>query len=402
MSGSTILDLALVVLLLSYAANGWRQGFVSAVLGLVGLVGGALVAMRFAPGLLEEHAGVDLTTPFGVFVTIAVVLFVATTAQWLLLVLGSSIRSSMRLPGYRAADSALGALAVLVATLFVIWAVAGAVRAAGPPGLRAAVADSRVVRAADSVVPSRASVLVDDLTRALDADVFPRVFEGLGPEPIAAVPAPDGALAGDPDIERALRSVIHVRAESGRCESTQVGSGWVSRRGRVVTNAHVVAGAERVQVSVGGRGAELAARVVAFDPERDIAVLSVPGLAAPALPTGPELARTDDAVLAGFPGDQGLWVGAARVRDVLDARGADIYGSPGPTREIYSLRAEVRQGASGGPMLDPDGEVVGMIFATSLDDPQTGYALTLAEVQPVLTAARGTDSPVSTGRCARR
>ncbi|MBD3784911.1 MAG: trypsin-like peptidase domain-containing protein, partial [Micrococcales bacterium] len=107
----------------------------------------------------------------------------------------------------------------------------------------------------------------------------------------------------------------------------------------------------------------------------------------------------DDAALAGFPGDQGLWVGAARVRGVLEAKGADIYGGPGTVRQIYSLRAEVRRGASGGPMLDPAGHVVGMVFATSLDDPQTGYAMTYAELAPVVKGASVGDAQVSTGAC---
>ena len=107
----------------------------------------------------------------------------------------------------------------------------------------------------------------------------------------------------------------------------------------------------------------------------------------------------DDAVVAGFPGDRGLFVGPARVRDVLTATGADIYGEPGVAREIYSLRADIRKGASGGPVLDGSGRVVGMVFATSLDDPQTGYALTLDEVLPVLRAGERATTAVPAGAC---
>ena len=179
-----------------------------------------------------------------------------------------------------------------------------------------------------------------------------------------------------------------MRAESDGCEQAQVGSGWVVARGRVATNAHVVAGADRVTVSVRGTGREHSARVVAFDPRRDVAVLDVTDLGAPAVGQGAALVTGSQAALAGFPGDHGLWVGAARVRDVLRAKGADIYGNPDVSRQIYSLRAEVRRGASGGPVIDRRGEVVGMVFATSLDDPDTGYALTLDEIAPVLRRGR--------------
>jgi S1-C subfamily serine protease len=122
-------------------------------------------------------------------------------------------------------------------------------------------------------------------------------------------------------------------------------------------------------------------------------------LGAPVSKQGAALATGAEAAVAGFPGDQGLSVGAARVRDVLRARGADIYGNPDVTREIYSLRAQVRRGASGGPVIDRRGEVVGMVFATSLDDADTGYALTLDEVAPVLRRGVLGSRAVSTGRC---
>jgi S1-C subfamily serine protease len=169
--------------------------------------------------------------------------------------------------------------------------------------------------------------------------------------------------------------------------------------GRIATNAHVVAGSDRVMVSRRGNGREHAARVVAFDPRRDVAVLEVTDLEAPVAEQGAALDTGAQAALAGFPGDNGLWVGAARVRDVLRARGADIYGNPDVSREIYSLRAEVRRGASGGPVIDRGGEIVGMVFATSLDDPDTGYALTLDEIAPVLRRGMLATRAVPTGKC---
>ena len=147
--------------------------------------------------------------------------------------------------------------------------------------------------------------------------------------------------------------------------------------GRVVTNAHVVAGMAAPQVRVHGTGRSYDARVVVFDPRRDLAVLAVPGLTAPPLALGRQLSRGDGAVVAGYPLDGPYRLDAARVRTVLDARGADIYGDPGTVREVYSLFARVQPGNSGGPLLSKTGAVVGIVFAKSLDDESTGYALTL-------------------------
>lgn len=399
MSGSTVLDVVLALVLLGYTLSGWRQGFVTAVLGLVGLVAGGLLAIRFAPDVIGPATGIDVSTPAGTLVLVATVLVVATLGQALVLALAARLRGRIRESGFRVVDSLLGSVAVLAVAVLVLWVVADAVRAGGPAPVRAAVARSTVLQTVDGLVPPSASRLVDDASRALDRSGLPRVFEGLGPEPIVAVPAPDESLARDPDVARSLRSVVRVRAEASDCRQTQVGSGWVLSRGRVVTNAHVVSGASRVRVQVGGTGPELSAQVVAFDPDRDIAVLTVRGLDARPLELGRDLRQGADAVLAGFPGGEGLWVGAGRVRAILEARGADIYGEPGATRKIYSLRASVRQGASGGPVFDEDGEVVGMIFATSLDDSDTGYALTLDEMEPVLDRAADATRAVSTGRC---
>lgn len=399
MSGAAGLDLVLILLLVAYAWSGWRQGFVSALLGLVGLVGGAFLAVRLAPGLLEDHLAVSQGTSAGVVALLVAVLLCAALGQALMLVIGRQVRDAIDVPVARAVDSALGLVAVLVAAVLVMWVVAGAVRVGGPRVARDLVERSAVATALDAMVPPSADGLVEEVTQALDRQGFPRVFDGLGPEPIASVDAPDPAVAADPDVQRALASVIHVRAESRSCDRAQVGSGWVVSPGRVATNAHVVAGSDRVRVSVGGTGRERSARVVAFDPRRDVAVLEVPGLQAPPLPLGAPLGQGDAAVVAGFPGDDGLWVGGARVRDVLTARGADIYGTPGVVREVYSLRAEVRRGSSGGPVLDPSGAVVGMVFATSLDDPDTGYALTLDEISAVLSQGSVTSAPVATGQC---
>jgi S1-C subfamily serine protease len=105
-------------------------------------------------------------------------------------------------------------------------------------------------------------------------------------------------------------------------------------------------------------------------------------------------------VVAGFPLDGPYRLDAARVRDIVDAQGSDIYGQPGTSREVYSLYAQVRPGNSGGPLLSADGRVVGVIFAKSLDDDKTGYALTANEVRPVLQAAASASTPVDTGACA--
>ena len=153
-------------------------------------------------------------------------------------------------------------------------------------------------------------------------------------------------------------------------------------------------------VQVNGKGPHYRAEVVLFDPERDIAVLLVRRLSAPALSIGQNLGRGDDAVVAGFPRNGGFSSGPARVRSLLRATGSDIYGQPGAVRQVYQLYAKVEPGNSGGPLLATDGSLAGIVFAKSLDDQSTGYALTLEESRSSLRAGAGRSTPVGTGACA--
>jgi S1-C subfamily serine protease len=226
------------------------------------------------------------------------------------------------------------------------------------------------------------------------------VFEGFGAERILPVAPPDPKALDTRGVRAAAGSIVKITGEARACNRSQEGTGWVLARERVVTNAHVVAAVRDPQVRIGGEGRRYAARVVVFDPVRDLAVLAVPGLPAPPLRLGQDLGRGDAAVVAGFPLDGPYRLDSARVREVVTARGEDIYGRRPSTRQVYSLYATVQPGNSGGPLLSASGEVVGVIFAKSLDDDSTGYALTLSESEPVLRKGRTAGEPVSVGACA--
>ena len=178
------------------------------------------------------------------------------------------------------------------------------------------------------------------------------------------------------------------------------GSGFVYARDRVMTNAHVVAGTDELSLTVRGVGRGYAATVVYLDPELDVAVLSVPGLGSAPLQFARNPSSGQEAAVAGFPHGGRLTVAAARVRAVINARGSDIYGHGTITREIVSLRGSVISGDSGGPLLDADGHVVGVIFASSETDPDTGYALTPRSVAKAATTGLTATKAVPTGSCA--
>jgi len=396
---ANLLDIALLAVLVGYALIGYRQGLVVSVMSLIGFLSGGALGMWLLPGLLRRWDSVDNNAIWRTMVLLFFMFILASVGQSIAVVIGSRLRRGMRVKPARMIDAALGALATIMAVSVLVWFMAGAVRGGAPAPLAKAIGGSRIVQTIDRFVPPETARLFAGFGSVLDREGFPRVFEGIQAEPIVPVAPPDGALASGSGVGRAAASIVKITGVAEACSRGQEGSGWVVAPERVVTNAHVVAGVSSARVRVQGTGRSYSARVVVFEPKRDLAVLSVPGLPAPPLTQGADLQRSDGAVVAGFPLDGPYRLDPARVREVLRATGADIYGNPGVVREIYSLLARVEPGNSGGPLLSPSGDVVGIVFAKSLDDDTTGYALTLDEARPVLDAATRSFAAVSTGGC---
>jgi S1-C subfamily serine protease len=233
----------------------------------------------------------------------------------------------------------------------------------------------------------------------LDANGLPPVFNPFTNEPIASVPEPDPAVRNSVAVRRARGSIVRVIGTAQSCSRQIEGTGFVYASERVMTNAHVVAGTRDVAVEVDGD--RLQGKVVVYDPERDLAVVYVPGLRAPIMPFVAKPAATGaSAIVLGYPQDGPYNAQSARVRDVSRITGPDIYDAHDVTREIYTIRALVRSGNSGGPLIAPNGRVLGVIFAAAADDRHVGFALTAAEAESTAEAGTERTAPVRTGGCA--
>jgi S1-C subfamily serine protease len=391
-----VIDLVLAVVIISYAVSGWRQGLAVGALSLTGFLAGALLAMEIVPPMAE---GLDEGLQRTFTVLVSVLLF-AWLGQLGGALLGARLRQHLTVRPAQVADQLFGMIAGVVAVVLVLWFVGGALRGSPAPQINRAVSSSRLLSSVDRYMPNELDTLAENFRHAVAGSDFPRVFEGVAPEQILPVRSPDPGAVPGVVLERAKRSIVKIVGDAAECGRGQEGSGAVVAAQRVVTNAHVVAGVDAPTVQVGGSGERLPARVVLFDPQKDVAVLAVPSLRAAPLPIAADLDHGDDAVVAGFPRNGPFSAGAARVRTVIQALGEDIYGKPGVTREVYSLYANVQQGNSGGPLLDTSGRLVGIVFAKSLDDPLTGYALTVKEVTGDIRAGIGAENSVSSGGCA--
>jgi S1-C subfamily serine protease len=391
-----VIDIVLALIIIGYAISGFRQGLAVGVLSLGGFVTGAVVAMKVVPSLADGlEVGLQRS-----FVVLAAVLLFAWLGQLAGALVGGRLRERLTLPTMQAADQLLGAIAGVVAVALVLWFVGDALRAGPSPALSKAVGSSRLLVAIGRMIPQPVSALADSFRDTVAGSQFPRVFAGVAPEEIVPVNRPDPGAMPSGVLMKARRSIVKITGEAQACGRNVEGSGAVIAPQRVVTNAHVVAGMRAPLVQVDGRGAKYNARVVLFDPKKDLAVLAVPRLPAPSLRPGGNLGRGADAVVAGFPRNGSFQSGPARVRSVLRATGGDIYGGTGAVRQVYQLYAKVEPGNSGGPLLATNGSLVGVVFAKSLDDVQTGYALTYEEARESMALGVASNQIVSTGACA--
>ncbi len=399
MNGTT-LDVILLLILVAHGIYGYRRGFVLTLTETVGFLAGAGLALALLPSRIDQFIPDRIATLRPV-VVVAAVLIMATVGQFLAVRLTRPLFRVPRASPARQVDRTLGAILTMGVAALVVWFVAGLIQTATPTWMKTTIAESRVLRAVDTVMPSSSDRVLAQVVMTLHDYGFPRAFSGLAPEPITPVDPGDPALATSSAVKAAQRSVVRVDASALRCggkDRTFEGTGWVAREHMVVTNAHVVAGAENVTVMT-SKGRKRAT-VIAFDPQRDLAVLYVRGLDARPLRQGEQLQKGASAVVAGYPMNGPYRLAAARVRGTMRARGLDIYSAGQVEREIYSLRASINPGNSGGPLLTSDGSVAGVVFARSPEDPSTAYALTLDELRPVLEGARLNQAVGTGGQCA--
>ncbi|MEU4033010.1 MarP family serine protease [Streptomyces collinus] len=391
-----LLDLVLVLVIVGYAASGYRRGLVAGCVSLAGFVGGAVVgvwALPWVTGLVAR--GSAEATVLAVLTVLLPGMVGHELAGRLALRLRRELAREGRGP-LRVADGIGGAAANSVAVLIVAWVAASVLGASSSQTLTTAIRGSALLGAVQQTMPETTPVWFSRATSALTEAGFPQVFNPFENESTAQVARPSGDSVTPAATEAARRSTVKIEGASGT--EGREGSGFVYTPRHVMTNAHVVAGIDRPSVRVGGVGPAYAARVVLFDPDRDVAVLYVPGLHAPVLRFDRGAAHGDSAVVAGYPQDGSLNLQAATVANRIRATGRNIYGDSTVTREIYSIRSTVLPGNSGGPLLTTDGRVFGVVFARSTSDAETGYVLTADEVAGDAGRAGSATVRVDTGR----
>jgi S1-C subfamily serine protease len=368
------LAVAFIVLL---AFGGSRKGLFVGGLSLVGVLGGLYLGARLAPVLFSGS-----NSPYTPLVALAGALVLAIALETAGALTGGVLRDALRLTPFRLVD-ALGGMVLGVATAIAVLWIMAAVAFHLP--------QSSIVRER-----ARQSTLLSKLISTLPPQDVMSALAGIDPFPLIVGPAapaqaPDASVLTLAGLQRSERSVVRVRSEA--CGIGYAGSGWVAKKGYVVTAAHVVAGGSKIGVQEQGHSSR-SARVVVFDSTNDLALLFVPGLDAKPLQLAPPDYGDTGAVL-GYPADGPFKAEPVRVGSTATLFSPNYAGAV-VSRSITSLRGKVRPGDSGGPIVNGAGAVELTVFGAKKGT-DVGYGSS-SELARALLELRA-QSSVSTGAC---
>lgn len=388
-----VVDVIFAITMLAVVFTGWSLGAVAATMNLIGVIIGATVGWACAPYVMGFVDGQPAQIIAGI-VTLLVFTLIGHAAAS---TIGYQLRGMISNRALVVLDAAGGALIRGVTTVLLVWLILTPLSTTLPGDYGRAIRESYTVQTMARYTPQWAAELPNRLTSIVTETGLPEIFAPPGLEDI-----PDaGPLAGDVDaalVAQVQPSVIKILAEADSCSRLLAGSGFAIAPDRVMTNAHVVAGARVVRIQA--NGGTLDAEVVHFDPALDVAVLAVPGgtLTPVSFAAEPASNGTDVAVM-GYPRPGNFEAAAGRVRDRVTVQLPDLYGVETVTRDSYAIAGTIRSGNSGGPVFTLTGEVIGMVYASSVEDNSTGFALTLAEFDDLIVAAPTLHTSVDTGAC---
>jgi S1-C subfamily serine protease len=384
-----LVDVIIVIALLVGLANGYRRGFWLSLFQYLGMVGGVVVGAAVALPLLTA-LGVSGAT-LRPLAAAAILLVAGSAGSTLGYWISEPLRNAILRRGIAHPPEMLaGALFSGVAVLSVTWFL-GLTFSRGPsPDLARLVQNSVILRQLDVVFPRPPGFLAG-VQRVLAGVPFPQTFAGLAPPTAQPLELP--ASADTPQVRAAEASVFRV--EGRGCGGIVSGSAYPVAPGYLITNAHVVSGTSGTTLSQ-ANGRRYSASVVFFDSKRDVAILSAPGITAPALVDGTGDRGTQGAVI-GYPGGGDQTVSPAVIDKMTSAEGRDIYSNSLVVRQIWILESDVRPGNSGGPLVDLQGHVLGLVFAASSSNPSQAYALTNQEVHDDIQQGVSRPQRVDTG-----
>lgn len=387
------LDLIIIIFLVGAFLRGLQTGFVQQFFSAIGFFVGIFLGAWLQGYLIGLVHSTQSKSMLALLVILSSALIFMTVGEYI----GMRLKDKTeKIVWIKKIDRGLGTLLAMITILAAVWVGAAIFNKVPVYGLQQQISGSRIVAALNNTLPSAPGVIAK-IGHFINPNGFPQVFTGLEPKLQTDAPLPE---LGDlrPAVEKARPSVVKIAGEG--CGGIVEGSGFVAAENMVVTNAHVVAGVRNPHVV--DTSGDHKATVVWFDPNLDIAILRTSNLVGDALTlNGNRMAAGTQGVVLGYPSGQGFTASPAVILESFTATGRNIYNQGNTERSVHSVKSDIRQGNSGGPLIGDDGSVIGLVFAKSTTYPNVGYTLTMDQVIDAVHGAQNRTSAVATGACAQ-
>lgn len=385
----TVLDYVIFIVLTFYFLIGLRRGFFISLGTLGGFLLGAIAAFYLTP-LVVENVGAG----WYIIAALFTVMFCLLIGQWLGYIVGSVLRKVSDGTPLRGFERVSGGLLNLLVGVLVLVSVALVIKPLAIPHVSTALTQSQVMSTLLKYTPDTLKTSVNDVrNQMMSSGAIPEVSDLLFP----AQEVPSENLE-NASLQEASKSVVQILGTAEACNYISEGSGFVAAPGYAVTNAHVVSGVTDLVVQ-DREGNSYSGTVVYMDSAEDIAIIYAPDMPLAALPLGADVAAGTTVSFMGYPGGGPFTARPATVQGLGYTQTVNAEtGKTADSRLVYQLAAHVEQGNSGGPVLDENGNVIGVIFAKATDG-EIGYAIPASVLSEVLSGLSSYTAAVNTGAC---
>ena len=393
------IDVFIPAAFLVFGWIGFRRGILRTVLSIIGLlVGGAAgaIATPSIQSLISNNA-------FGFKPTIGLtsIILGASLGMFLFGILGSFLRVVLLpFPFMKTIDSLIGFGLAIIAVASISSTLSSAAQVIPNKTVNNLFSQSKFIAQIDLYLPERFKNAAQKIQNVITDSPLPEVFKSLVESRITPTQL-ESDVAIPEIVTKSVASTVRIDGIAESCSAAMVGTGFIVSPERVITNAHVVAGVIDPVVTVSNSKTQLSGKVIAIDRKKDIAIIYVPGLNGEKLTFIGPATPNEIGFVVGYPNGGNLRTSAVSVSSEFESIGTDIDGNGETKRDVIVFGGDVRPGNSGGPLLNEQGQVLGVVFAADAEHKNTGYALAPSEVAKLVSETSSVMEAIETGNCAK-
>jgi S1-C subfamily serine protease len=392
-------DIFIAAAFLIFGWIGFRRGILRTILSIIGLiVGGAAgaIATPSIQSLISNNA-------FGFKPTIGLtsIILGACLGMFLFGVLGSFLRVVLLpFPFMKTIDSLIGFGLAIIAVASLSSTLSSAAQVIPNKTVNNLFSQSQLISQIDQYLPERFKDAAQKIQNVITDSPLPEVFKSLVESRITPTQL-ESDVAIPEIVTKSVASTVRIDGIAESCSAAMVGTGFIVSPERIITNAHVVAGVKEPVITLFNSQTQLGGRVIAIDRKKDIAIIFVPGLTGEKLTFIGPVTPNEIGFVVGYPNGGNLRTMPVSVTSEFESIGTDIDGNGETRREVIVFGGDVKPGNSGGPLLNDQGQVLGVVFAADAENKNTGYALAPSEVAKLVSETSSVIQAIETGECAK-